>query len=150
MTAVPPCFSEGLESWDKSQPMQCGAIFDQNYVLKQGIGGSQIFDDIQQRPKVRGTEADLFVHSHPGILTNSLRAVSDSMQARLAGPTQHILHNYKTNGAVTDHTSLNPLLHGDGGVHLAPSTANPFVCGGGKVGSNYTSRGFAITCIRFV
>lgn len=121
-----------IPTWDAAHVRQCGALFSPEYVSLHALNGPQV----DMTPKnlgtlVHGSYADVFVHSHPQLLTGggSLRAVSDSQAARLAGPTVPLEARGYT-GMSTFMPSVDPLVHGDGGVHMAPATAVPYVCDG--------------------
>lgn len=138
---IPPCFQTSPnDTWDANYVGQCGAMFSAEYALDHALGGPQrpqirVHDGntAAKRALVHGGYSDVFVHAHPQLLdpTGPLRCVSDSMQARLAGPTRP-LDSDGYSGHVTAAASDDPLRHGDGGVHLAPAQATPYVCGGAE------------------
>lgn len=127
------CVTSEHPPWDGSVVGQCGANFAPLYVLSGATGGPQI--DLTPKnlaTSVHGSYADAFVHSHPQLIgtgVGGIRAVSDGLAARIAGPTAPYLSRNGTGGSTLG-KSTNPLVHGDGGIHMAPATATPFVCDG--------------------
>lgn len=127
------CKTSEHPAWDSAAVRQCGANFSPLYVLSGATNGAQV--DLTPKnlaTSVHGSYADAFVHSHPDLIGTGgggIRAVSDGMAARLAGPTVPYLAREGTGGSTFDKSS-NPLVHGDGGIHMAPATTTPFVCDG--------------------